>query len=441
MEKILRIVEKFIPKKLYKMGQPIYHYLLTTLGAFIYGFPARKLHIIGVTGTKGKSTTVELINSVLEANGYKTALTNTIRFKIDEGSRPNKYKMSMPGRFFMQKFLAEAVSAGCTHAVIEITSEGSKQFRHKYIDLDSFVFTNLSPEHIESHGSYEKYRQAKLNIVDNLIRKSKEGRKTMMVVNGEDKESELFLNRTSDWNNKPEKISFSLSDFSPIKYDNGIEMRFHDVTLYSKMNGEFNAWNILAAATTTRAMGISDEIIKKGVESLEEVAGRAQKIEMGQNFKVIIDYAHTPNSLEELYKAFNPAKNSDGRKICILGNTGGGRDTWKRPVMAKIAEQYCDDIILANEDPYNEDPAQIVAEMKRVIKTDGSNGGRARNAQIILDRRDAIAQALKTAHSAPGSVVLISGKGTDPFIMGKNGNNIPWSDADVTKEELSKILK
>ncbi|HMO78740.1 MAG TPA: UDP-N-acetylmuramyl-tripeptide synthetase [Candidatus Paceibacterota bacterium] len=419
IEKILRKIEKIIPKKIFRATQPIYHYLLTLLGAIIYRFPARKLFIIGITGTKGKSTTTEIVNAILEEAGYKTALSNTIRFKIDKDSKANKYKMSMPGRFFMQKFLRQAVKNGCTHAVVEITSEGSKQFRHKFIWLDAFIFTNLAPEHIESHGSYEKYREAKLRIADNV--KKKNG---IVIVNGDDEESEMFLNRT----NVTKKIKFSLTDAKPIRFGEKTEMRFKKNTLYSPLPGEFNVYNILASATLAEQIGISDEIIKTAVEKLSEIPGRVQKVKVGQDFDVIVDYAHTAESLEELYKAF-----PNRRKICILGNTGGGRDKWKRPIMAKVAEKYCDEIILANEDPYDEDPFQIVQEMKDAISDS------TKSVKIILDRRQAISEAVKKAQK--NDIVLISGKGTDPYIMEANGQKTPWSDFEIAKEEILKQIK
>ena len=161
---MLGIIKKIIPKPIFQFLQPIYHYSLAVLGALIYDFPSKKLIVVGVTGTKGKTTTTELVNAILEEASYKTALASTLRFKIGEKEERNFFKMTMPGRFFMQKFLREAVKANCSHAVIEMTSEGAKQFRHKFISLDALIFTNLAPEHIESHGSYENYVQAKLNI-------------------------------------------------------------------------------------------------------------------------------------------------------------------------------------------------------------------------------------------------------------------------------------
>lgn len=414
LEKILRSVEKFIPKKIYHFFQPVYHYILSLAGAIRYGFPARNLKIIGVTGTKGKSTTVELLNAVLEEAGYTTALTSTIHFKIGKKIVPNKYKMSMPGRFFMQKFLHDASEAKCDWVILELTSEGSKQFRHKHIPLNAFIFTNLSPEHIESHGSFEKYRQAKLNLANNLSSK----RNSVLVVNGDDENSEYFLQKKAG-----SKISYSLEDAKPYSLENGISMNFEDIKIDSKLKGEFNIYNILAVATLTDALGISKEVIKSGIESVREVAGRAQEIKEGQNFTAVVDYAHTPDSLKAIYSAYPE------NKICVLGNTGGGRDTWKRPEMAKIADKYCSHIILTNEDPYDEDPEEIISEMKEAISNT--------TVEVIMDRREAINRALRLAKS--NDAVIITGKGTDPYIMGANGTKTPWSDAEVVKEELKKI--
>lgn len=418
MDKILQIIKKIIPKKIFKLGQPFYHYTISLLSAIYYGFPSKKLKVVGITGSKGKTTTSELVASVLRSAGYKVALTNSIHFVTGEKEKRNLYKMSMPGRGFMQKFLKQALKEKCDWVVLELTSEGSKQFRHKFIDLDAFIFTNLEPEHIESHGSFEKYKQAKINLGESLKNKPH----SILIVNKDDKNSEYFLKQIEATN----KFSFSIEDYRPFKSDPSIEIRLKTSTLYSHLIGEFNVRNIVATITFANSIGINEEMIKEGIENVAIIPGRAEKIISAKNFEVFVDYAHTPESLRALYSAF-PNKN----KVCVLGNTGGGRDTWKRPAMAEIAEHFCENIILTNEDPYDEDPRKIVNEMNDAILD--------KDAEIIMDRRAAINKALKIASQKENSVVLITGKGTDPYIMGPNGTKEIWSDAEVVREEFLKL--
>lgn len=393
------------------------YYLLALLSALYYRFPSRQIRVVAVTGTKGKSTTVELIGTILEEAGYRVALSSTVRFKIGEHSENNLFKMTMPGRGFLQHFLRRSVRAGCEYAVIEMTSEGARQSRHKFIELDAFIFTNLTPEHIESHGSYEAYRQAKLDIAQALVGSRKPAR--VMVINGDDQEAPRFLALEG-----PEKMSFHLKQLEPITTtERGTEFVFENVKMVTKLPGRFNLHNLLAAMTFARSQGISLEIIKEAVEKFGGVRGRMEPVGW-QDFRVIVDYAHTPDSLRQVYETF-PRE----RKIAVLGGTGGGRDKWKRPLMGQIAAEYCDLIILTNEDPYDERPEQIIQEIAAGIKN--------KDYKIILDRRLAIREALRQV--CAGDVVLITGKGTDPYICGPRGSKIPWSDAAVAHEELERL--
>ena len=190
LEKILRTIERFIPKKLYEFLQPAYHYSLALAGALFYGFPGRKIKVIGITGTKGKTSTAEILSAILEEAGYSTAIISTLRFKIGKTEERNLFKMTMPGRGFVQKMLRRAVSAKCDFAIIEMTSEGAKFYRHKFTYPNAAIFTNISPEHIESHGSYEKYLSAKLKIAEELSRSPKKSK--IIVVNADDKEHLKF---------------------------------------------------------------------------------------------------------------------------------------------------------------------------------------------------------------------------------------------------------
>lgn len=418
-EKILKIGRKIIPKKVFRACQPVYHFLLALAGALYYRFPSRKIFVVVVIGTKGKTTVTEIINKILEEAGYKTALSNTIRFKIGDKETRNLLKMTMPGRFFMQKFLRDAINANCKYAIIEMTSEGAKQFRHKFISLDALIFTNIAPEHIEAHGSFNNYLNAKLKIAEALEKSSKKNK--VVIANGDDKHADKFLDIAVK-----NKISFSLKNAEPYMLSEKFtEITFDGLKMHSRLVGIFNIYNLLAAMYFSKSQNINTITIRRAIEGFSGIKGRVERIEEGQNFTVIVDYAHTKESLEELYKTFNKSE-----KICVLGNAGGGRDKWKRPEMGKIADAYCKYIILTNEDPYDEDPVGILKEMAVGIKK--------HTPEIIIDRREAIKKALTLAKEK--DIVLITGKGTDPYIMEENGKKKPWSDVEITKKELKKLI-
>lgn len=420
MEKILRRIEKLIPKKIYRFLQPAYHYMLAAAGTAINRFPSRHIHVVGITGTKGKSSTCEFVNAVLEAAGKKTAILSTIRFKVGNESRANKYKMTMPGRFFTQDFLRQAVDAGCEYAIIEMTSEGARFYRHLGVEIDTLIFTNLSPEHIESHGSFANYKKAKLRLVERLANSRKPVR--MSIANIDNEHAPSFLISPIEKN-----VGYSLKHAIILsETDTGSVIEWGGEKITIPLPGKFNISNALAALTLSRELDLPLSAAKRGIESLSLIRGRVERVDAGQDFAVIVDYAHTDDSLRKLYEAFPTS-----RKIAVLGSTGGGRDSWKRPVLGKIADEYCDEIIVTNEDPYDEDPMKIINEV--------SSGVTRHEPTIILDRREAIAHALSLAKK--GDTVLISGKGTDPYIMGPNGTKIPWDDATIAREELEKMKR
>ena len=427
MSTMLYWLKRIIPDWLLQSIRPPYHYLLAWCGAGWYRHPSRKLTVIAVTGTKGKSTVVELITTILEGDNKKVASLSTIQFKIGDQVHPNPYKMTTPGRFFIQRFLRRAVEADCTHVVIEMTSEGAKQFRHRFIEFDALVFTNLTPEHIESHGSFENYKNAKLAIARQLEQSAKQPR--YIVANTDDEHGADFLNISVE-----EKIPYGLSTLKLYTlHKDGVGLIFQDaeeeIALRVPLVGLFNVYNALAAIMLTKHLGVPFSAIEKSLRDLPTIKGRVEHFPSpetaAKKIWAVVDYAHTPDSLQKLYEAFK-----DVPKVCVLGNTGGGRDTWKRPEMGQIAEQHCEHIILTNEDPYDENPRQIVEDMAKGI-TDQNK------LEIIMDRRLAIRSALERAPD--GSYVIVSGKGTDPYIMGPHNTKEPWSDAAVVKEELQKL--
>lgn len=423
MDTVRQLIKRLLPAPLFKFLQPPYHFLLAYWGAVRYQHPSRELMVIAVTGTKGKSSTVELLAHLLRSDGKHVASLSTIQFSVDGAAERNQFKMTTPGRFFVQKFLRRAVDAGCTHAVIEMTSEGAKQFRHRFIEFDALIFTNLSPEHIESHGSFANYKAAKLSIAQTVADSPKRPR--YLVANVDNEHGADFLDFPVE-----HTLPYSLSDLTLHSlHKDSVSLVFGDVTVRVPLVGKFNVYNTLAAITLARALDMPLATISNSLRSLPPLAGRVEHInpaaDAPKQLTVIVDYAHTPDSLQQLYEAF-----PDKQKVCVLGNTGGGRDTWKRPEMGALAEKYCTQIILTNEDPYDEDPQKIVAAMQKGMSPDAP-------VTVIMDRREAIKKAI--AGAPPESYVIISGKGTDPYIMGPRNTKIPWSDATVVREVLSEL--
>lgn len=390
------LIKKFIPEFLLSW----YHFILAFLGAFFYQFPSKKIKVIGVTGTNGKTTVVELLTKILEEAGLKVAVLSSIKFKIREKEWSNKLKMTMPGRFKIQRFLRQAVNSGCQCAVLEVTSEGILQHRHQFINFDVAVFTNLSPEHIERHGSFEKYREAKGKLFENT--------KNVHVINIDDKNADYFLQFEAR-----KKYTYGLEQG---------EINNKNIQFNLKLPGEFNIYNALAATCVGLSQGISLDVCKKAVEKVEGIPGRMELV-ISRPFKVIIDYAFTPAALEKVYQTIQNTK-----LICVLGACGGGRDKWKRPVLGEIAAKYCDEVFVTNEDPYDENPMEIIEQVARGTK------GRAKK---IVDRREAIKEALKSAKL--GDTVIITGKGSEPWMCVKGGKKIPWNDREVAKEEFNKL--
>lgn len=417
LDKVLYKIKRLIPKRVFDFFAPAYHWLLAWGAAIVYRFPSHSMKVIGVTGTKGKSTTVFLISKILEAGGHKVAAIGSLGYKIGDREWPNTLKMTMPGRFRIQKFLAQAKKAGCEFVVLEVTSEGLAQGRHSGIRFDCAVFTNLHPEHIESHGSLENYISSKQKLF--LISDNTH------VINADDSRANLFGDLPAK-----RKIFYGLhagemmaSDLK-IKPDQ-IEFSAYGTHFSVPIGGEFNIYNCLAALAVGAMYGVDLPTAQPALKNIPELAGRMQFIQK-HPFAVVVDYAHTPDSLEAVYKALKP---ETGRLICVLGAAGGGRDTWKRPKFGAIAAQYCDGIILADEDPWDENQEEILNQIEAGISKDQKS-----KVERILDRRQAIRRAVSVAQ--PGDIVIITGKGSEVSLALANGKKIPWSDAKEASEAL-----
>jgi len=409
---INKILESFkkVPlfRWLYKLpwAPSLYHYSLALLGAIIYRMPSRRTVVVGVTGTKGKTTTLELINAGLEAAGLRTALLSSHRIKVGEKSEKNLLGNTQPGRFYIQAFLREAVSQGCTHVLLEIPSEGVVRHRHRFISFDGAAFINLHPEHIESHGSFEKYRDAKVKFFKDVERGVFKSKDRFFVVNRDDPNANYFIKEVDS-----ERLILATRTSKKIGH-----------------RGKFNLENAGIAEAVLHRLGIGDDIVTAAFQRFDGVPGRMEFVQEAP-FSIIVDYAHTPDSLEAVYTSLKEEEKPN-KLICVLGSAGGGRDKWKRPEMGRVAGEHCDKIFLTNEDPFDEEPDQILEEIEG-----GITAGKRRKVKRIIDRKEAIEEAIKAA--AKGDVVIITGKGSEPYLRVKNGEKIPWSDVGVAKEAIS----
>ena len=372
---------------------------------------------------------VELLHSILQQSGNRVASVSSLRFRIGDTETPNHLGMTMPGRFFLQRFFSRAAKAGCSYAVVEVTSQGVEQYRHRFIRFDAAVMTNVFPEHIEAHGGFEPYIRAKLDF---FWRLPKTG---IAVINRGSPYYERFTAATAAeiCRYGIEKIEYKKNIWPVRNFQQGINGIMFDMKgnqIKSRLQGGFNAENILAAIAVCLALRIPLEKIAQGIRMLDIVPGRMEIIQ-SKPFSVVVDYAHTPDSLESVYRAL-AAGEGLGRMICVLGAAGGGRDIWKRPEFGKIAAHFCQEIIITNEDPFDESPERIMEDIADGVKQAQFGG----TMKIIEDRREAIRSAISAAQDH--DTVIITGKGSEIYIRVANGQRIAWSDAGVVREELMK---
>lgn len=422
-----------------------YHKLQANFSNFASGSPSKKLKLIGVTGTKGKTTICNLIASIFDTAGEKSAMETTINTKIANTVTMHTEKsrwITTPPTAVINRFLKKAIKAGCKYAILEVTSQAIDQHRVWGLDFDVLVYSNLSHDHLDYHGSKEKYLEAKLKVF-------KDNPKATAVINIDDQESGKFIEVKN-------KRQILYSTKRPT--ENGIVARkilesptgtiFTAVTTGSQTTidlqipGLFNVSNALAAIAVGIACGIDIEKIKYGLEDVSGIPGRMERIKVSpkQDFEVIVDYAHNPDSLKNVYETIEPQIRKRGsRLIAVLGATGR-RDKTKRPIMGALAGRYTDLVYITNEDPYDEDPMIIIEEVATgVLKGKKGKWRLNKNYFKILDRHEAIATAIKEAKR--GDVVLITGKGAEEVMAVGIDKFEPFSDRRVVKYELAKRFR
>lgn len=418
-----------------------YHYLVAVFAYWFYGRPARHLIVVGVTGTKGKSSTARFVAEVLRAGGDKVGLLSTVEFQIADKRILNDKKMTMLGRGQIQKMLRDMVLAGCKYAVVETSSEGILQYRHVGLDYDVCVFTNLGIEHSERHGGFENLKRDKGKIFAGLASSGKKivaGQQVpkIIIANTDDANVDYFLSFGAS-----KKITYGMEKSADVfgkiisTDENGVIMNCGGSEFKINIPGKFNAYNALAAVATGRAFNISDPVIANGIAGVKLIEGRMEFINAGQPFKVIVDYAHEPMSLNELFKAARQMIGAENKIIAVIGSDGGGRDKSKRESMGEIAGQMCDMVVITDVNCFDENPDEIISMLAAGAKKAGKIVGQ--NLFLITDRRDGIKKAITLAKA--GDAVLITAKGTEPCMVFAKGRKVKWDDRAVTKEILQSL--
>ncbi|MEK7615427.1 MAG: UDP-N-acetylmuramoyl-L-alanyl-D-glutamate--2,6-diaminopimelate ligase [Patescibacteria group bacterium] len=425
------MIKSFIRRWIPEPVLNAYHYVLARLASVVYGQPSKQLTVIGVTGTNGKSSTTQFIGRILEHAGEKVGWTTTVGFKVGEREWTNDQKMTMLGRFQSQRLLREMVKAGCRYAIVETSSQGIVQHRNVGIDYTFGVFTNLTPEHIESHGGFENYKNAKRTLFAQVAKNH-----GTAIVNLMDAHAKDFLAFPfqSTWGFTDKQalcdVQHVVRADSVTFTSQGTTFEIESVPFHLKPIGRFNFENVLAAITTCRALGLSLEKICDAVTTLEFIPGRLESIEEGQPFTVIVDYAPEPIALAATYEAL--ALIPHKRLIHVLGSTGGGRDVSRRAVLGKMAAAHADVMIVTNEDPYDDDPMQIINHIADAGITAGKSEGET--LFRILDRQEAVNQAIAMANKE--DLVLLTGKGSEPVMAVAHGKKIIWDDRSAARRAI-----
>jgi UDP-N-acetylmuramoyl-L-alanyl-D-glutamate--2,6-diaminopimelate ligase len=425
-------------KKITPEGSIIfYHKCNSHLAALWYGNPSERMTIIGITGTKGKTSTSEFTWSVLSHGGhFKTGLIGTAHTYIGETEIKNDMHMTMPSPWYTQKILKRMVKEGCTHAVLEVSSEGLKQYRHLGINYDIGIFTNLSPEHLASHkNSYEEYRKTKSRLFEAISKSpvKKIGIKKTGIFNKDSEDVVHLSNFPID-----QKIFYSYKELEESgNVDTGRStFVFEGEVIHVALPGVFNIQNALVAATVGSVCGVSTKDIKNGIEHLTYIPGRMERVDLGQKFQVYIDYAHEKLSMRNLLETLGTFKQSGGKIILLFGAEGGGRDKTKRKEMGLLAKDMADVIILANVDPYDDDPKEIIDDIAQYVISEKNIINK--NVFLIEDRKEAIKKAFQVAEN--NDIVCICGKGAEKTMV-IGGKTIPWDEQKIVRELLTDYIK
>lgn len=429
---LAKTARKVLPKSALVELERTYRKSRAKVVAARYGNPARDLRVIAVTGTNGKTTTVNFLNEILKEAGYKTAMFSTANIEIAGVQTVNDTNSTTATVSKLQKFFHDAKKADVEFALIEATSHALDQYKFAGVPIEMAIMTNLTQDHLDYHKTMENYAAAKAKLFEMQPR--------FIVLNTDDKYFDYF----NKFEASEQKITYGESDLAEVKiksfklYKKGSEAKLridNNVALEIATNlpGEFNVYNMTAAAAGAYLLGISLQDIQEGIANLEGISGRFQYATSDLPFEVVVDYAHTPDALEKLLQTSK--KITKNRTILVFGACGD-RDREKRPIMGKIAQDLADRIIVTDEENYTEDAKQIRKEV--IAGFSKKNGKLPANIQEIPDRKEAIRKALQIA--GKGDTVLITGLGHEVYRI-IDGEKTPWNDTEIVREISKEIFK
>lgn len=429
-QRLVKGVRSVLPSQAVHLLENVYRKTRIQLVSARYGWPARGLRVIAVTGTNGKTTTANYINEILKQAGYKTAMFTTAVIEVAGESKINDLNATVASVSRMQQFLNEARHSKVDFVILEVTSHSLHQHKLDGVPIEAAVMTNLTQDHLDYHKTMEKYAAAKGLLFARNPRY-------------------IVLNRDDDWFDYFDKY---LAEEQKITYGKSedADVRISNIKLYKKgseavlafdhqeksqlatyLPGEYNVFNMAAAASICYVLGVSMSDIKNGIASLEGIPGRFERATKDETYEVIVDYAHTPDALEKLLEA---TRNITKKRIILVFGACGDRDALKRPIMGKIAAKLADEIILTDEESYNENPDKIRRDIYAGIEESKATN----KTTEIADRREAMRHALNIAKK--DDTILITGMGHEQFRI-INGEKLPWNDTNIVREIISEKIK
>ena len=390
-----------------------------------YDNPSSKLQLVGVTGTNGKTTIASLLYQLFKKAGYKVGLLSTVKILVDE----IEYKAThtTPDSLTINYYMNEMVEAGCEYCFMEVSSHGIHQKRTEGLDFKGGVFTNLSHDHLDYHPTFAEYRDVKKSFFDHLPKSA------FALTNIDDKNGAVMVQNT-----QAKKLTYALktyADYKAIILENqlsGLQLKINEQEVWTRLIGNFNAYNLLAIYAVAIELGIEKIEALRLLSELESVSGRFQYIVSEGKITAVVDYAHTPDALENVLNTINDIRTKNEKLITIVG-CGGDRDRTKRPIMAKIATELSDKVVITSDNPRTEDPQAIIDEMEAGISAENF-----KKYVSILDRKQAIKTACQMAEA--NDIIVIAGKGHETY-QEINGVRHDFDDMKIVKEILEQLNK